>query len=120
MIAVCLLSIFLIIPFGLQYLGFDILSALGFSILLVGLFSDALLTRLALKKGLKESNILYGLVKNRISSNNFIIISTILGISLGVILLLFIDAPFLILMIALLSLIGSFGNAMTLSMTRSP
>jgi hypothetical protein len=90
-------------------------TSLAFTMFIIALALDAFLTRAGFNRGGKETNPFYGLVKNRMAKDHFLIFSTGLGVILGVFLLVFLRNPMIILTFAMLLFVGPLLTSVTLS-----
>jgi hypothetical protein len=104
----------MLLPFGLRLLGVDLTSGFAFSLIIMALLSDAYTTKAALTRGFSESNISYNIVKELLSENQFLMVSTSVGVAVGLVLLAFFRVSWILLMFAFLYLIGPVSNSLAL------
>lgn len=105
----------MVLPFGLLLIGVDLVSGFAFALMMMALLADAFTTKAALKRGFSESNILYNLTKGILSENQFLVVSTVIGITVGGVVLAFFRVQWIMLMLVFMYLIGPVSNSVLMS-----
>ncbi len=105
---------FLVLPASFSILGFGSTKPLVLVIFVAALLSDAFTTRTGIKQGLGELSPMFRAVKRRMSADQFIATSTVVGTCLG----MFVAAVFplvVLLAITVLLMVSVVGNSFLLS-----
>ena len=105
---------FLVLPVSFSILGFGSTKPLVLVIFVAALLADAFTTRTGLKHGLGELSPMFRALKRRMSADQFIVASTIVGTCLGV--LVAAEFPLVVLLaITMLLMVSVVGNSFLLS-----
>ena len=107
-------STFVVIPGISFFIGFGATKPLVLSAFVAALWADAFTTKIGLQHGLREFNPMFHIVRKWVSTNQFIVFSTIFGIGIGI--LAMIALPSIVLIgFTTLAMVGVLGNTFLIS-----
>jgi hypothetical protein len=110
-----MLIVFVVLPLGLPMFGISPLNSIAVAVLTAGTFADAFTTRYGFRFGGSELNPIFKLTRNHLGQDGFLAFMATTKVSLGLALLIFLPYPYLLFLLALISLSGVLFNSIGLA-----
>ncbi|MGI0090175.1 MAG: hypothetical protein ACREBS_00555 [Nitrososphaerales archaeon] len=107
--------VFLGLPYSLYIMGVSLLNDFALTMLAAGVLIDVFTTKIGFNRGYGECNIFYNLARKRSKNNAFLFGILISGMVKGTFIFLFWQNTFILMLVALVSLIAPLWNSLILS-----
>ena len=104
----------MVLPFCLTIAGFSWSLSLSFTIGVVAILTDGLLTKIALKLGCKELNPSFMILSKKVKEDTMLVASRVLGIALLSFVCLLFQETFIVLFLSLPFMVCIVANSFTL------
>jgi len=107
--------VFVALPYELYVLGFSLVNDFALTVFAAGLLTDIFTTKAGFNRGYGDYNVFYNATKKRIRNNSFLIGVAIFGAVRAYLIYFFWQDTFILLLVAMISLIGPLWNSVVLS-----
>ena len=107
--------VFVVFPYELYVLGLSLVDIFALTVFGAGLLTDIFTTKAGFNRGYDDYNVFYSATKNKVRNNTFLIGIGIFGAIRAFLIYYFWGNAFILILVALMSLIGPLWNSVILS-----
>lgn len=107
--------VFVALPYELYVLGISLWNDFALTVFAAGLLTDVFTTKAGFNRGYADYNVFYNAAKRKVRNNSFLVGVAIFGAVRGFLMFYFWHDTFILMLVAMISLIGPLWNSVILS-----
>ena len=107
--------VFVALPYELYVMGFSLINDFALTVLAAGVLTDIFTTKAGFNRGFGDYNIIYNATKKKVKNDSFLVGVAVFAAIRGFLIYYFWHNEFILLLVAVISLVGPLWNSVMLS-----